>query len=328
MTDSTNNDSASVRSVFEPRNEPGTVRTGPATSRRTCVIVVPCYNEEKRLNSGAFRSFVAQNSQVAFLFVNDGSTDGTLGVLEKLRDAFGDSFMVLNLERNSGKSEAIRRGMQEAFRLRPMYVGYWDADLATPLQAILDFTVYLDRHPQVEMLFGARVPLMGHRIVRRPIRHQLGRVFPAVASRVLGIGIYDTQCGAKLFRSCPAVQQLFEQPFWSRWNLDIEILARFLHEFRAVNQGAVDDLIHEIPVSHWEDVAGSKMRLLDFIRPIHELWVLHRTWLRKGWSPTHPVLEGTEPPGVTVLANLQKTSATGTGPVMFRSVNSMLGDTK
>jgi len=99
------------------------------------VVVVPCYNEEKRLKTGEFRAFVAENPKTAFLFVNDGNTDGTRDLLDELNREDSDSFMVLHLERNCGKAEAVRRGMREASRLQPIYAGYWDADLATPLVA-------------------------------------------------------------------------------------------------------------------------------------------------------------------------------------------------
>ncbi len=246
-----------------------------------CVVVVPCYNEEKRLNISAFREFVAESPKIAFLFVNDGSTDGTGDLLDELNREDSDSFMVLHLERNSGKAEAVRRGMREASRLQPTYAGYWDADLATPLVAILDFTEHLNAHPDVEVLLGARVRLMGRRIVRQPLRHYLGRVFATMASVTLGIGVYDTQCGSKIFRMSPRIDKLFERPFSSRWVFDVEILSRFLSQYRMVDRESADEVIHEIPLSRWEDVAGSKVRPLDFFKAIYELWAIHRMQLTK-----------------------------------------------
>src|SRR5438067_10313369 len=84
-------------------------------------VVVPCYNEEKRLDVGAFRGHFVPGHEVSFLFVNDGSRDGTLPLLR------GANFDVLDLERNSGKAEAVRRGIVAAMERGADVVGFWDA---------------------------------------------------------------------------------------------------------------------------------------------------------------------------------------------------------
>ena len=152
----------------------------------------------------AFKQFAGANPHVRFLFVNDGSTDRTLEVLDDLCRWDPDCFAICNLATNVGKAEAVRQGLLKAHAAQPDYVGYWDADLATPLDAVLSFSALLDSRPDIEMVFGARVSLLGRSVERRFLRHYLGRIFATASSLALGIGFYDTQCGAKT--SAPATR--------------------------------------------------------------------------------------------------------------------------
>ena len=257
-----------------PRRRPQP-KTGTLNS--DCVIVIPCFNESRRLDAGAFREFVLDHENVSFLFVNDGSSDGTAELLDELAKSNPARLFVLHLERNRGKAEAVRRGMLEAADLSCRFAGFWDADLATPLEAIPEFMDHLDEYPDVQMVFGARVRLLGRQIERRPIRHYLGRIFATAVSFVLGVPLYDTQCGAKLFRCTPEVVRLFEAPFRSRWIFDVEIVARFVSGRQISQAGA---LIHETPLLQWRDIAGSKVRPRDFLRAFFELWAIGRNYRR------------------------------------------------
>ena len=136
------------------------------------------------------------------------------------------------------------------------FIGFWDADLATPLEAIHDLLQKLIDQPRLQMVFGSRVRLLGRHVHRKAIRHYLGRVFATVVSGILRLAIYDTQCGAKIFRVTPDLSQILSQPFITRWVFDVEILARFI---ALKNLHLLHDSIYEFPLETWEDVAGSKV---------------------------------------------------------------------
>jgi dolichyl-phosphate beta-glucosyltransferase len=170
----------------------------------------------------------------------------------------------------------VRTGLLAALGAGCDQVGYWDADLATPLRAIQTFRTVLDERPVTEMVLGSRVRLLGRRIQRRPLRHYLGRVFATAASLVLRIPVYDTQCGAKLFRASPWLREVLRTPFRSRWIFDVELIARFLDQMPAAAGDTVDDLLYELPLVEWEDVGSSRVRARDFARAAIDLLVIHR----------------------------------------------------
>lgn len=248
----------------------------------TLALVVPCYNEAERLDARRFTEFASASPEVRLVFVDDGSTDATATVLERVRAAVPDRVAVLRLEANGGKAEAVRRGVLHALDGGCCWVGFWDADLATPLDAVATFTAVLEHRPEVEMVVGSRVQLLGRRIARRPARHYLGRAFATAASLVLGLPIYDTQCGAKLFRASGATRALFVEPFATRWLFDVEILARLIRERRRTALPQPESIVYELPLAEWRDVAGSRLRARDFARAVVDLGVVYARYLRPG----------------------------------------------
>jgi dolichyl-phosphate beta-glucosyltransferase len=239
----------------------------------TCdtIVVVPCFNEARRLNLRAFAEYLESTSDVKILFADDGSTDGTSLLLEKLVEGFADRVSVHRLPRNCGKAEAVRRGVLTALCDAPALVGYWDADLATPLEAVDQFRSLLLRRAELTFVMGSRVALLGRHIKRNWGRHVAGRAFATAASLVLGIVVYDTQCGAKLFRATPETAALFQRPFRSRWVFDVEILARLAAATQNDGRQNVDEAIYEFPLDRWTDVRESRLKSSDFIRAAADL---------------------------------------------------------
>jgi hypothetical protein len=185
----------------------------------------------------------------------------------------------LALEHNQGKAEAVRRGVLDALSRRPDAVGFWDADLATPLSELPGFVDLLQSRPDVDIVMGSRVKLMGRTIERHGWRHYLGRLFATAASLVLDLPVYDTQCGAKLFRATPLLARVFEEPFRARWVFDVEILARFMQ----LDPRGPDHLataLYELPLRTWIDVHGSKVRPIDFAKSARDLAVIRSVYMR------------------------------------------------
>lgn len=229
------------------------------------IIIIPCYNEAERLHIKKFKDFVTDNDGISFIFVNDGSIDDTAVILEKLVNS-SEKFSVLNLAKNSGKAEAIRQGVMEAVNNKPAYIGFWDADLATPLEEIHNFIDLLDQN-DFELISGLRLARLGAKINRKLSRHYMGRVFATIVSNLLRLEVYDTQCGAKIFDRLLA-EKTFQQPFKSRWLFDIEVFKRIIELY---GREKSIQIIYEYPVMTWIDMEGSKLKILDFIKAPFEL---------------------------------------------------------
>lgn len=238
-------------------------------------IVIPCYNEGNRLPCQEYRKFLFDSPSIDVIFVNDGSTDDTLVVLEQLKTEFPAQIRIVNLNSNAGKAEAVRRGilLTEKFEYRDI-IGFMDADLSTPFDEIRYF---LDefRNPRIRFVFGSRFSRIGARITRFHHRHYLGRIVATLVSLYLKIPIYDSQCGAKFFRAGFA-GKLFKDPFVSRWLFDVELFKRIA---RLGLQ--VADCSMELPLHTWIEKGGSKISLRDYWRLPIEFFRIFRHYADK-----------------------------------------------
>lgn len=219
------------------------------SSPERITIVVPCFDEAERFSEADFAQFL-DHPRVHLTFVDDGSRDRTADVLARACDHFAGRAELVRLPENRGKGEAVRAGMLHALEEGASIVGYTDADLATPVEEMLRMISEMER-VDADAVIGSRVALLGVAIDRHPSRHYLGRLFASCVSLVLRERVYDTQCGAKLFRASEALAAALADPFLSRWAFDVELLGRLL---------AAGATVVEVPLRHWTDVPGSKLR--------------------------------------------------------------------
>ena len=246
------------------------------------VVVVPCYNEAERLDVAAFGGLLRRRDDVDLLFVDDGSTDATPAVLDRLHVEDPGRVTVLTLDRNAGKAEAVRQGVLAAIDRGAGAVAFWDADLATPLDALDQFLHVLSARSGLEAVIGTRVQLLGRSIDRHLGRHYLGRIFATVVSLTLGMRVYDTQCGAKLFAVTPDLRVVFAEPFLSRWIFDVEILARLKALAQESGREPLEHRIYELTLFEWRDVHGSKLRARDFATTVPDIARIWWAYLRPG----------------------------------------------
>mgnify|MGYP002634509394 CR=1 FL=1 len=259
-------------------------------------IVIPCYNEEQRLQVDDFRSYLRNHPAIHLLFVDDGSSDGTFAILSSISDKHSNA-SALRLPNNVGKAEAVRLGMLQAGHSNPEFVGFWDADLATPLRAIQPCLDVFARRPDLQVVLGSRIPLLGRRIERNSRRRTAAKGFSFLVNRLMPLRIRDTQCGAKLFRWSDEAHAAFSRAFSVNWVFDIEVFLR-LH---SVWNSDWNKLVYEFPLDEWYEIGGSKLKPTDFVVAFRE--VVKLAWAYRGtnqrWlqlEPSNPVPVGLPEP--------------------------------
>ncbi len=120
-------------------------------------LVVPCYNEERRLPTPALLAFLDSHPHASLCLVDDGSRDGTLAVLRTLAAQRPDRVLVVAVSPNGGKAEAVRAGVRHAHAAGPWpFIGYWDADLSTPLSEVNHLHTALLANPECRIAMGSQ----------------------------------------------------------------------------------------------------------------------------------------------------------------------------
>jgi len=228
--------------------------------RRSISIIIPAYNEEKRLPATLSR-LKAYLEATAWEFaetvvVDDGSRDRTAEL------ACRAGARVLRNPGNRGKGYSVRHGMLEA---RGDWALFSDADLSSPVEELETLWSAVERE-QAQAAIGSRDldrSLIG---VRQPLFRELGgRVFNLVIRLVTGLPFRDTQCGFKLFETA-AAREIFRRQLLDGFGFDVEVLyiARHLG-YKCL----------EVPV-RWNDVAGTKVSpwlgLAAFLDPLKVRW--------------------------------------------------------
>ncbi|MGB1971140.1 MAG: glycosyltransferase [Flavobacteriaceae bacterium] len=217
-------------------------------------IVVPCYNEANRFPTEQFRHFLKKNLLVKIVFVDDGSTDNTLDVLSDIEASFSSQVEVLTLEKNQGKASAVQQGLLAAFTSYPSKkYAYLDADLSTSLEECTSLSHHIN--DTIKFVFGSRIMKTDNQIERKWYRFIIGRFIASIISKMLGIPVYDTQCGCKIIDSS-LVKSTFTAHFTSRWLFDVEIF------FRLINVMGKEQMlasIKEVPLEKWIDTDDSRV---------------------------------------------------------------------
>ena len=237
------------------------------------LFIIPCFNEGNRMFGTELSSAFEKYSSIDFLLVDDGSTDSTATILEAFNQKHTNVTSLL-LPKNVGKAEAIRSGVTAHSRKEYAYIGYLDADMATPISELVAILDFAQKKINYRFLMGSRIKRLGSNINRYSYRHYIGRVFATIISAIiLKTPIYDTQCGAKIM-DFKLAQTLFEKPFLTRWLFDVELLLRM----KQLNADFYKE-VYEYPLETWIEKGNSKIRFKDMLVLPYQLLTIYRAYV-------------------------------------------------
>ena len=212
-------------------------------------VVIPAYNEEKRLPSTleSVHTYLS-NRRVNFelIIVDDGSTDGTVDVVKEFGKHHA-GVRLLSYSPNCGKGRAVREGVKKSEGFRILFN---DADGSSPIEEIEKLESALNKG--FDVAIGSRAkPDETRKVDALAYRKFMGNFFNLIVQSFLLKGILDSQCGFKMFTQS-AARSVFNVAREDGFAFDVELL----HIARLRNYK-----IAEVPIN-WANVDGSKVNLV------------------------------------------------------------------
>ncbi len=250
--------------------------SGPQVS-----IVIPAYNEEKRLARTLEHvlSCVRERGwEAEVLVVDDGSSDATVEVVQRWRKTHPELFLIENPS-NCGKGFSVRNGLLQA---SGQIVMFTDADLSAPIEEAERLFEAIRNGADVAI--GSRWLDQAKQTRHQPLyRRFFGRCYNWLTRTVMGLPYKDTQCGFKAFRR-EAAQSIFRLQTIERWGFDPEIL------FIAQKLGF---RIVEVPVTWGHDERSRISYLRDGTQMLREMFEIRTNSMRGRYDKAIAALRDT-----------------------------------
>ncbi len=234
-------------------------------------IIIPCYNEQDRLDLEKINSFFSINKNILICLVDDGSNDKTLETLNEIKDTHPNNIEVLALKKNVGKGGAVRKGFNHCIsKIQQKKIAYLDADFATSLEECFEISKLVNK--ETVFVFGSRIRKIDTNIERNYFRFLVGRIIATIISNQLNLGVYDTQCGCKIFE-IELAKKLFKEKFISKWLFDVELFHRMIKIF---GFDKMREISKEIPLKNWIDNDESRVIMTYFFKLWFDLFSIGR----------------------------------------------------
>lgn len=198
-------------------------------------VVIPAWNEETAITetlsrfSGHLRD---GDGEYEIIVVSDGSTDRTADIVRSFAREFDPHIRLIELNENGGKGAALRRGVGES---KGRVVAFTDADMPYTL-ANFDDAVARVRSGGADIAAGARDLRQSEGDPSYPLLRKLaGRTLSLLVRWILGVPVFDTQCGLKAFEGDLA-RSLLRRSRVDGFGFDFEILFFAAREDRRIER--------------------------------------------------------------------------------------------
>lgn len=245
-------------------------------------VVVPAYNEAARLPrtlTEILGILAPSGREFEILVVNDGSTDGTAGVVRQFGEV-DHRVKLIDLERNRGKGAAVRAGVGQSVGERVLFA---DADGSTPFVELVKLEQALAG--DCDVAIGTRASRETPQQVKALwYRKLIGNIFNGIVGLLVVKGFTDTQCGFKMFRGSVA-RDVFPRLRLDGFSFDVELLAVARTLGYKVEEVAID----------WAECPGSKVNLaVDSFRMLADLfrirwWAMTDVYRRQALQAIVPI---------------------------------------
>ncbi len=185
-------------------------------------IIIPAYNEEKRLlNSLITVSNYLKKSNLLYeiIVVDDGNTDNTAGIIQGFREKSDKNIYLIKNGKNRGKGFSVKNGFSHA---KGRYLLFSDADLSTPIDEVQKLLIYLNNG--FDIAIGSRALKESDIRIHQPwYRESMGKFFNLMVRALVVRGFKDTQCGFKCFTRESALEICKRQRI-KGFSFDVEML--------------------------------------------------------------------------------------------------------
>lgn len=223
-------------------------------------IVIPIFNEEKRILESLFKiknflNKIKKKIKIQIVFVDDGSTDNSILLLEQFLKKNKINNKIIKLKKNSGKGSALKVGV---LKCDYTWILTCDLDMSVALYEIIKWLKKKYINNSCNIYFGSRKhkeSMVDAKIYRKI----LGNIFRVIIKVLLKIKIKDTQCGYKLYKNTIG-KKIFRKLKMNKFEHDLEIV---------LNAKSFNQSITELPIN-WIHKSSSKLNV--FIDPIKMLY--------------------------------------------------------